>query len=190
MLTEPASGRPNPDNDRLLQLKTHPSASPESPERRGCGFFRPLHQTQFQRPISTILGGRISGLESIAETRADVLLEGMWANHAPVKITGQINPLIENPYVDLNLNISDIELSPFSPYSGKYIGYILEKGKLTFNVAYRMENRKLEATEQYLYQSAHLGGFGGESRCRQPAHQAGHRPVERPRGKHRSWTCR
>jgi hypothetical protein len=88
----------------------------------------------------------VSGLESVREKRADVLLEGMWSNHAPVRITGQINPLIENPYLDLNLNISDIELSPFSPYSGKYIGYILEKGKLTFNVAYLVENQRLEAT--------------------------------------------
>jgi hypothetical protein len=30
------------------------------------------------------LSGRISGLEAIAEKRADVLLEGMWSNHAPV----------------------------------------------------------------------------------------------------------
>lgn len=43
------------------------------------------------------LGGRVSGLESIAEKRADVLLEGMWSNHAPVKITGQINPLVDTP---------------------------------------------------------------------------------------------
>ena len=90
------------------------------------------------------LGGRISGLESIAEKRADVLLEGMWSNHAPVRISGQINPLIDDPFVDLNLNIADIELSPFSPYSGKYIGYILDKGKLTFNMEYLMENRRLE----------------------------------------------
>jgi hypothetical protein len=46
--------------------------------------------------------------------------------------------------VDLNLNISDIELSPFSPYSGKYLGYVVEKGKSTFDVADLMENRKLE----------------------------------------------
>lgn len=103
------------------------------------------------------LGGRISGLESMAEKRADVLLEGMWANHAPVKISGQVNPLIENPYVDLNLNISDIELSPFSPYSGKYIGYILEKGKLTFNVAYLMQDRRLEGKNSIFIDQLTLG---------------------------------
>ena len=115
-------------------------------------FIKPNFNAKFHD-----LGGRVSGLESIAEKRADVLLEGMWSNHAPVKITGQINPLVDTPYVNLNLNISDIELSPFSPYSGKYIGYILEKGKLTFNVAYLMENRKLDATNSIAINQLILG---------------------------------
>jgi hypothetical protein len=115
-------------------------------------FIKPNFNAKFND-----MGGRVSGLESIAEKRADVLLEGMWSSHAPVKITGQINPLIENPYVDLNLNISDIELSPFSPYSGKYIGYVLEKGKLTFNVAYLMENRRLEGTNSVYINQLTLG---------------------------------
>ena len=115
-------------------------------------FIKPNFNAKFHD-----LGGRVSGLAAIAEKRADVLLEGMWANHAPVKITGQINPLIDNPYVDLNVNISDIELSPFSPYSGKYIGYILEKGKLTFNVAYLMENQKLEGKNSIAINQLTLG---------------------------------
>lgn len=115
-------------------------------------FIKPNFNARFHD-----LGGRVSGLESIAEKRADVLLEGMWAKHAPVKITGRINPLIENPYLDLNLNISDIELSPFSPYSGKYIGYILEKGKLTFNVDYLMQNNKLEGKNGIFINQLTLG---------------------------------
>ncbi|MBR9986169.1 MAG: DUF748 domain-containing protein, partial [Desulfosarcina sp.] len=115
-------------------------------------FIKPNFNAKFHD-----LGGRVSGLESIAEKRADVLLEGMWANHAPVKITGLINPLVERPYLDLNLNIADIELSPFSPYSGKYIGYILEKGKLTFNVAYLVEDQQLKATNSIYINQLTLG---------------------------------
>ncbi|BBO90123.1 DUF748 domain-containing protein [Desulfosarcina ovata] len=115
-------------------------------------FIKPHYSARFND-----LGGRISGLESIAEKRADVLLEGMWGKQAPVKISGQINPLIDNPYVDLKLNISDIELSPFSPYSGKYIGYILDKGKLTFNVDYLMEDRRLEGKNSIYIDQLTLG---------------------------------
>ena len=115
-------------------------------------FIKPSFNAKFQD-----LGGYVSGLESIAEKRADVLLEGMWSNHAPVKITGEINPLIQDPYVDLTLNISDIELSPFSPYSGKYLGYVLEKGKLTFNMVYLMENRRLEGKNSVFIDQLTLG---------------------------------
>jgi len=115
-------------------------------------FIKPNFRAKFHD-----LAGNVSGLESIAEKRADVKLEGMWAKQSPVKITGQINPLIAEPYVDLNLNISDIELSPFSPYSGKYLGYVLEKGKLTFNVAYLMENQRLEGRNSIYIDQLTLG---------------------------------
>ena len=103
------------------------------------------------------LGGQVSGLESMATKRADVLLEGLWADSSPVKISGQINPLIKDPYVNLDLKISDIELSPFSPYSGKYIGYILEKGKLTFNLHYLMEDRRLKGDNRIYIDQLSLG---------------------------------
>lgn len=115
-------------------------------------YIKPNYGARFQQ-----LGGQILGLASIDEKRADVLLNGLWGSHAPVKISGRINPLIEPPYADLNLNISDIELSPFSPYSGKYIGYILEKGKLTFNVDYLMQNRKLEGKNSIFINQLTLG---------------------------------
>ena len=102
-------------------------------------FIKPNYRARFQK-----LEGQVTGLASIEDKKADVRLDGRWGDHAPVEIRGKINPLIENPFLDMNLNISDIELSPFSPYSGKYIGYILEKGKLTFNVDYFLEDRKLE----------------------------------------------
>ena len=115
-------------------------------------FIKPNFNASFSG-----LAGQISGLESIAERHADVRLDGIWANQAPLSVTGAINPLIADPYVDLNLKISDIELSPFSPYSGKYLGYILDKGKLTFNVAYRLQNRQLEAKNSIYIDQLTLG---------------------------------
>ena len=152
---EPSDGRQHPEP---AQAGPPPSVRIASVALSGGDvdfsdrFIKPNFNAKFHD-----LGGRVTGLESIAEKRADVLLEGMWANHAPVKITGTINPLIQDPYVDLNLNISDIELSPFSPYSGKYIGYILDKGKLTFNVAYLMENRRLEGKNSVFIGQLTLG---------------------------------
>jgi len=49
-----------------------------------------------------------------------------------VQIQGKINPLVRNLFLDLNANVRDIELGSFTPYSGKYVGYAIEKGNLVY----------------------------------------------------------
>ena len=89
------------------------------------------------------LGGRISGLDNIKENRADVLLRGNVGGNLPMEIKGRVNPLIEKPFIDLNLEFPSIDLSPFAPYAGKYLGYSLDKGQLAFVVSYKVVDNKL-----------------------------------------------
>jgi uncharacterized protein involved in outer membrane biogenesis len=89
------------------------------------------------------LGGRISGLTSEATLMADVDLRGNLENHSPLTIKGRINPLREDLFVDLKLSFTDIDLSPMSPYSETYLGYILKQGKLFLDLEYHIENKKL-----------------------------------------------
>ena len=89
------------------------------------------------------LGGRISGLSSEASLLADVDLRGNLENHSPLQITGKINPLREDLFVDLKLSFTDIDLSPMSPYAETYLGYILKQGKLFLDLQYHIENKKL-----------------------------------------------
>ncbi|MHB8829957.1 MAG: DUF748 domain-containing protein, partial [Syntrophales bacterium] len=89
------------------------------------------------------LGGRISGLSSEASLLADVDLRGNLENRSPMKITGKINPLRNDLFVDLKLSFTDIDLSPMSPYSETYLGYILKQGKLFLDLKYHIENKKL-----------------------------------------------
>ena len=58
-------------------------------------------------------------------------------------IIGKINPLREDLFVDLKLSFSDIDLSPMSPYSETYLGYILKQGKLFLDLQYHIENKEL-----------------------------------------------
>jgi len=89
------------------------------------------------------LGGRISGLSSEASLLADVDLRGNLENRSPMTITGKINPLREDLFVDLKLSFTDIDLSPMSPYAETYLGYILKQGKLFLDLKYHIENKKL-----------------------------------------------
>ena len=91
------------------------------------------------------LGGRISGMSSDDSRLADVDLRGNLENHSPLKITGNINPLRDDLFVDLKISFNDVELSPTTPYSGTYLGYTVEKGKLFLDLAYHIEHKQLRS---------------------------------------------
>ena len=108
----------------------------------------------FVKPNYTVkvakLGGRVTGLSSVANTVADMELRGTYANTAPVQILAKLNPLAAKSYLDLKADIKGVDMVGFSPYSGKYAGYNIEKGKLSLSVAYKLENNQL-AAENHLF---------------------------------------
>lgn len=77
---------------------------------------------------------------------ADVDLRGKLENYAPLEITGKINPLRNNLFLDLKVDFKDMDLSPLTPYSDRYAGYTIEKGKLSLNLEYRIVDRKLTSS--------------------------------------------
>ncbi|HYA15112.1 MAG TPA: DUF748 domain-containing protein [Syntrophales bacterium] len=103
-------------------------------------FIKPNYSVQMLN-----IGGRISGLSSEEVSRATVDLKGNFGFGSPVEITGEINPLIKDLFADIKVSFKDIELSPVTPYSSKYIGYPILKGKLTFDISYLIDKRKLDA---------------------------------------------
>ena len=105
----------------------------------------------------TEIGGSVTGLSSALDTTADVDLRGRFAKTAPVEIKGKLNPLVKDLFLDIKAGVRDIELGPFTPYSGKYVGYAIEKGKMTFNVEYKVENRKLAAKNQLILDQLTFG---------------------------------
>ncbi len=92
------------------------------------------------------IGGRISGLSSEETQMADVDLRGKLENYAPLEIKGKINPLRNDLFLDLKVDFKDMDLSPLTPYSGRYAGYTIEKGKLSLGLEYRIVERKLTAS--------------------------------------------
>jgi len=91
------------------------------------------------------MAGRVSGLSSEEISRATVDLKGNLGRGSPIEITGKINPLIKDLFADMKISFKDIELSPVTPYSSRYVGHPILKGKLTFDVAYLIDKRKLDA---------------------------------------------
>jgi uncharacterized protein involved in outer membrane biogenesis len=91
------------------------------------------------------IGGSVSGISSMASKTADVDLRGKLDYSAPLEITGRIHPFPENLFIDLKVGFKDMDLSPLSPYSGKYAGYSIRKGKLSFDLQYLIAEKKLDS---------------------------------------------
>jgi hypothetical protein len=103
------------------------------------------------------LEGTITGLSSQPDSRAKVQLKGKVDRYAPVDIAGEVNLLSAAKYSDVALNFRNMELTTFNPYSGKFAGYNISKGKLSTELRYRVEDRKLDAQHHIVVDNLEFG---------------------------------
>jgi uncharacterized protein involved in outer membrane biogenesis len=104
-------------------------------------FVKPNYSTHL-----SAVKGSVSTLS--AAQAGDVEISGRVQDSAPVDIRGTINPFASQLQLDLTAKATDVELPPLTPYSIKYAGYGITKGKLSMEVHYRIDDRKLAATNQ------------------------------------------
>ncbi|HUJ80057.1 MAG TPA: DUF748 domain-containing protein [Nitrospiria bacterium] len=97
----------------------------------------------------TDLGGTVSGLSSQMDQRATVDISGKIDGIAPLTVSGTINPLSRDVYADLLVQLKELELSPLTPYSGKYAGYAIQKGKLSLDFKYLLQQRMVKADNTF-----------------------------------------
>ena len=91
------------------------------------------------------LSGNITGVSTDPNARAKVKLEGNVGEFSPVLIAGELQPFAYDRYTDIALSFKNISLPVFNPYSGKFAGYNIAKGKLFTDLHYQVDNRKLAA---------------------------------------------
>jgi len=93
----------------------------------------------------TGLSGEIGKLSTDPQTTAEVALRGAVDHSGALSIEGRVNPLSRDLLVDLRVKVTDLELPPASPYSGRFAGYNIDKGKLSLGLDYHIAGGKLDA---------------------------------------------
>ena len=101
-------------------------------------------QPNFATAIES-LDGSITGMSSDPNSRATVALDGNVGEYSPVLISGTTQPFAYDRFTDITFKFENISLPVFNPYSGKFAGYNIAKGKLFTDLHYQIDNRKLEA---------------------------------------------
>ncbi len=89
--------------------------------------------------LSAFSSAPASGEAGTAPAMADLELRGRAEGTATIEILGKLNPLAKPLALDITGKMRDLELPPLSPYSVKYAGHGIERGKLSMDVAYQIQ---------------------------------------------------
>lgn len=102
--------------------------------------------------------GTISNISNSPRAIAQVKLDGYVVDKfSPVTIAGEITPLQFDRRTKIDMAFRNIELPVFNPYSGRWAGYSIAKGKLTTELGYTINNRALDATHHIVIDQLEWG---------------------------------
>ncbi len=146
---------PPPEGSETRPTPARPAPAPEKAQPRvSIASFQIVRGTAtlVDRSVSppvtvsmTDLDVRLRGLSNALDARSQVAIKGLVAG-GPVEVTGTLSPRLVNDATSVKVTSKGIDLTPLSPYCGKYAGYLLEKGKLDLDLEYRVKKRKLDSS--------------------------------------------
>lgn len=85
-------------------------------------------------------------------------LLGRAEGSASLEVSGQLNPLAQPLALDIAGKVRDLDLPPLSPYSVKYAGHGIERGKLSVDVTYKvLPNGQLTASNRIVLNQLTFG---------------------------------
>ncbi len=87
--------------------------------------------------------GRIEALSTTSGTPARLEFEGRIDEAGPIRVEGSIDPFSPDPFAEIRLAVSDLSMPILSPYSVRYVGYRIDRGKLGLALDYRLEGTTL-----------------------------------------------
>jgi hypothetical protein len=89
---------------------------------------------------------------------ADLELRGKAQQTAALEITGKLNPLVKPIELDITAKMRDLDLAPLSPYSVRYSGHGIERGKMSMDVNYKIApDGQLTATNKLVLNQLQFG---------------------------------
>lgn len=103
------------------------------------------------------LNGQIGTIDSRQAKPATVDVKGKVDRYAPVTIKGAVNPFDPMSSLDIATSFKRVELTTLTPYSGKFAGYRIRKGRLNLDLHYQITKGQLKADNKVVVEQLQLG---------------------------------
>lgn len=103
------------------------------------------------------LEGQIGTLDNRQHSAASVDIKGKVDRYAPVSIEGSLTPFDPLQSLDIATRFRRVELTTLSPYSAKFAGYRIRKGRLNLDLHYRIQQGQLNAENEVVLEQLQLG---------------------------------
>jgi hypothetical protein len=166
---------------RALKLEQEPAAAAKPPLSAVGAALPPTQGPAFRLKIgrSGMAGGRLSFVDRSLEPNAALLItnlegtatslsteadsqsamdfKGLAGGIAPLHLFGKAMPLRKDQDTDVTLTIHASDLQDFSPYAGKFLGYVIRKGKLDVDAHVKIQQRQLDALLKTRLDQFYLG---------------------------------
>ncbi|KPB32245.1 DUF748 domain-containing protein [Pseudomonas amygdali] len=160
---------PQPDDKTASQPKTartQPKAKADNPLaiyvgevniKDGSANFADMTLTPNFATAVQQLNGRIGTIDNRKATPAPVDIQGKVDRYAPVTIKGSLNPFDPMASLDITTSFKRVELTNLTPYSGKFAGFRIRKGRLNLDLHYLITKGQLKAQNKVLVEQLQLG---------------------------------
>ncbi|MFS0825888.1 DUF748 domain-containing protein [Pseudomonas phoenicis] len=123
----------------------------------GSANFADLTLTPNFATAAQQLNGVVGTIDNRRSLPASVDIQGKVDRYAPVIIHGALNPFDPMDSLDIAASFRRVELTTLTPYSGKFAGYRIRKGRLNLDLHYVITQGRLQAENTVEVEQLQLG---------------------------------
>lgn len=103
------------------------------------------------------LEGAIDSISSSLSRSVNAVFSGRIESHGRFEVHGHLTTGVKRPRFDLEMNFRNIDMTIFTPFSDRFVGYEIKKGKLFLDGNYTLLNNKFKGNSQVLLDQFTLG---------------------------------
>ncbi|WP_338483543.1 DUF748 domain-containing protein [Pseudomonas trivialis] len=147
-----SSAKPAASKDKPLAIRIGQVAINDGSANFADFSLTPNFATAVQQ-----LNGQIGTIDSRQGKPVSVDIKGKVDRYAPVTIKGSVNPFDPMAALDIATSFKRVELTTLTPYSGKFAGFRIRKGRLNLDLHYVITKGQLKAENKVVVEQLQLG---------------------------------